>query len=119
MRSHGLSYNFCVKPGQKMGILRAYLNGKSSSILKHRSHLFVVTFVSLNGEHLTIFEVHGKEVLMMRHEAHNCTYSERKNAGYNAAHPVVVSILAILQLLNLGHGNGDCLDWVALPAVKR
>lgn len=34
MRSGGLSYNFRVKPGQKMGILSAYLNGKPGGILK-------------------------------------------------------------------------------------
>lgn len=119
MRSGGLSYNFRVESGQKMGILRAYLNWKPGGILKHRSHLFVVMLVSLNCKHLTIFEVHGKEVLMMGHETHDRSYSERKNASYNAADPVVVGILAIVQLLNLGHWNGHCVDWAALLAVKR
>ena len=30
---------------------------------------------------------------MMRHETHNRSHSERKDAGHNAARPVVVSIL--------------------------
>lgn len=55
MRSHRLGYNFRIKPGQKMGILRVYLNGKSGGILKHLSNLFLVAFVRLNGKHLTSF----------------------------------------------------------------
>src|SRR6185437_28712 len=91
LRSRRLSHNLRVKPGQKMGVLRAYLNRKSGSIFKHGSHLFVVMLVSLKRHHLPILEVHGKEVLMMRHEAHNRSHSKRKNAGDNAAHPMVVS----------------------------
>lgn len=55
MQSDGHSHNFRVEPGQKMGILRAYLNRKSGGILKHFSDLFVVGFVGLKSSTLPSF----------------------------------------------------------------
>lgn len=90
-----------VESGEKVRVLWGYMNRKRCEILKHGRYLFVVFLVGLDAYGLAVLQVDGEEMLVMRHESHDCTHSQAENAGYDSHDPMMIGILAVSHFLFL------------------